>query len=57
MELSLLCDTNVMLTIVDRNDKPTIYCSSKNINNFVMKYLSHPEKAKEVITNEDVCSL
>jgi hypothetical protein len=54
MELSLLCGINILLTIVDKNNKIMIFSSDKDIKSFVDQNLKRPEKAKELFSNADV---
>lgn len=42
MELSVLCGVKVLLSIVDKNEKVTIYSSENETAGFVDKYLKHP---------------
>lgn len=54
MELSMLCNVQVALCIVDKNEKVTIYSSAKNVANFVEKYMARPHEARELLTYDDV---
>lgn len=52
MELALLCDVKVFLSIVDWSDRVMIY-SSEDAESFKNTFLSEPKNAKELITHED----
>lgn len=54
MELSLLCDIEVFLTIVDRNSNLSIFSSKRAINDFISQYLGLPVKARDEYTLKDV---
>lgn len=54
MELSLLCEVKVLMCIVDKNDKTTIYSSELNLKNFVSSYILKQSLAKDVLFNYDV---
>jgi len=53
MELSLLCDVKVLMCIVDKNEKTTLYSSEDNIKNFISSYLLKQTIAKNIILNND----
>ena len=54
MELSLLCDVKVLMCIVDKNDKTTIYSSDPNLKKFVASYLLKHSLARDILFNNDV---
>ena len=54
MELSLLCEVKVMMLIVDKNEKTTLYSSENNLKNFISNYLLKQNVTKDVILNNDV---
>jgi hypothetical protein len=54
MELSLLCDVKVFLTIVDKNHRMMIFSSEENVYEFKNNYLDNLGSAKEVYTPNEV---
>ncbi len=54
MELSLLCEVKVLMLIVDKNEKITLYSSETNIKNFINSYLMKHSLTRDVIFNYDV---
>jgi hypothetical protein len=54
MELSLLCDVKIFLTIVDKNQRMMIFSSEENVSEFKTKYLDNLGSAKEVYTPNEV---
>jgi hypothetical protein len=54
MELSLLCDVKVFLTIVDKNQRMMIFSSEENVYEFKNNYLDNLGSAKEVYTPNEV---
>jgi hypothetical protein len=57
MELSLLCDVEVFLCIVDKNEKMMIFSSENDIKDFKNKYLDKYTDARELYTLNDVIFL
>ena len=58
MELSLLCDAEIFLAIVDKErQKLSYFRTAKNINEFISKYLSKPISQCEILSLKDVRSL
>jgi len=54
MELSLLCNVKILLSIVDKNDKSMIYCTEKNIIKFVESFVIPHENAREIFSHDNV---
>lgn len=55
MELSLLCDTEVFLAVVDKDrEKISYFSTSQNINDFFSNYLSKPINKCEIFGINDV---
>ena len=57
MELSLLCDVEILLGIYPKNvsnNKLIIFCSKNNIDNFIDKYYKNPLIEKEIYGSKDV---
>ncbi len=57
MELSLLCDVKVFLTIVDKNNRMMLFSSEENLSEFKHKYLDNFSSAKEIFTPNDVLNI
>lgn len=59
MELSLLCDTNVFLALIDHNQKYTFYSAKDSPNEFVRNFLTKVSKKdiKNLFTEKDVSFL
>ena len=55
MELSLLCDVNVFLVIVDKKDRLSITSSKNSVEDFIKKYIVDINniKVKETFTLQD----
>lgn len=54
MELSLLCEVKIFLTIIDKNRRMMIFCSEEDILDFKNNYLDNYQLAKEVYTPDRV---
>ena len=52
MELSLLCEIKILMLIVDKNEKTTLYSSEPNMKNLISSYLF--KNNRNLITNKDV---
>ena len=55
MELSLLCDAEILVAIVSKDNKQlSVFCSDESVENFSLKYLKTPIKSNSVVTLKDV---
>jgi hypothetical protein len=54
MELALLCEVKVLMCIVDKNEKTTIYSSENNLSNFLSYYILNNQINKEIFWSKDV---
>ena len=54
MELSVLCDIKLFLSIVDKNDKQIIFCSDCDVSSFKEKYIDFHNTAREIVTLSNV---
>ena len=60
MELSVLCDIDILLGIYPKNlsnNKLLIFCSKNNIDIFIDKYYKNPLIEKEIYSLKDVSIL
>ncbi len=60
MELSVLCDVDILLGIYPKNisnNKLLIFCSKNNIDIFIDKYYKNPLIEKEIYSLKDVSIL
>lgn len=57
MELSLLCEVQVLLCIVDKNKKLLVYCSDDLVSDDMQHSISSEMVQKEYLTNDDVIYL
>lgn len=60
MELSLLCDADILLSIYPRHlnlGQLLIYCTFKDVNNFIDKYIKNPSIQKENLSLQDYGAL
>ena len=55
MELSLLCDAEILVAIASKeNEQLSLFCSDESIENFSLKYLQKPIKCNNIVTLKDV---
>ena len=52
MEMFLLCEVNVLLSISDHSGRTYIYTSAGNLNDYIEKFILNEDKQKELITTE-----
>jgi len=58
MELSLLCDAEILVAIVSKDNKQlSVFCSDESVENFSLKYLKTPIQSNSVVTLKDYSSL
>lgn len=56
MELSLLCDIEVFLSIVDKNNSLSVFSSKLQPSKFIERYLQLPIVPRDTYTLNDVYS-
>ena len=55
MELSLLCESKILITIVSNNSNQiNVFCSEDSVEDFVNQYLTPPFKTNYIFTLKDV---
>ena len=54
MELSILCDVEVLLYIYDKNEKLNIFKSNEETPIIIQKYFNDESRCKEYYTNSNV---
>lgn len=54
MELSMLCDVEIFLAIVDKKNNLSVYSSTHTLSSFVNKYLKNPINPKVFYSNTSV---
>ena len=58
MELSLLCDAEILVAIVSKdNEQLSLFCSDESVDNFCLKYLEKPIKTNNFVSLKDVKKL
>ena len=57
MELALLCEVKVLMCIVDKNEKTSLYSSESNLPAFSSHYLFESHINKEIFCTKDVIYL
>ena len=58
MELSLLCDAEILVAIVSKdNEQLSLFCSDESVDNFCLKYLEKPIKTNNFVSLKDVRKL
>ena len=58
MELSLLCDAEILVGIVSKdNEQLSLFCSDESVDNFCLKYLEKPIKTNNFVSLKDVKKL
>jgi len=53
MELALLCEVKVLMCVVDKNEKTSIYCSENNLEAFLQYYILNSQIPKEIFWSKD----
>ena len=55
MELSLLCDANIFLCLIQKEtNQMSLFCSSDSTDDFIEKYIKTPNKPEETYNLKDV---
>ena len=55
MELSLLCDANILLCLIPKEtNQMSLFCSSDSADDFIEKYIKTPIKPEETYNLKDV---
>lgn len=55
MELSLLCDAEILVAIVSKdNEQLSLFCSDESVENFLLKYLKSPINTNNLVSLKDV---
>ena len=55
MELSLLCDAEILVAIVSKdNEQLSLFCSDESVENFSLKYLKSPINTNNLVSLKDV---
>lgn len=54
MELSMMCDIEIFLAIVDKKNNLSVYISTQTLSSFVNKYLRNPIGPKVFYSNKSV---
>lgn len=54
MELGLLCDAQILLCVVEKTDKMTVYASDELTMGMMQEYLTNSNVPKEFLMNNDV---
>ena len=58
MELSLLCDAEILVAIVSKDNKQlSVFCSDESVENFSLKYLKNPIQTNNFVSLKDVKKL
>ena len=55
MELSLLCNAEILVAIVSKdNEQLSLFCSDESVENFSLKYLKSPINTNNLVSLKDV---